>query len=124
APAAAATPAAASPAPGARCAGLLVLAIAIVLLGFGRFARGLLLLVLVRLLFFGGLFSRRRLDLGLDLVAQVELAAGGVLSVWGEVVLLAELAQLRGGDLELVGDPGVGAALAHPGADLVQLWLQ
>src|SRR6185437_7052579 len=24
----------------------------------------------------------------------------------------------------LVGDPGVGATLVHPGADLVQLWLQ
>jgi hypothetical protein len=23
-----------------------------------------------------------------------------------------------------MGDPGVGPALAHPGADLVQLWLQ
>ena len=33
----------------------------------------------------------------------------------------AELAQLRGGDVELVGDPGIGPTLAHPGADLVQL---
>ena len=44
--------------------------------------------------------------------------------VGGEPVLFAELAQLRGADLELVGDPGVGAALAHPGADLVELGLQ
>ena len=46
-------------------------------------------------------------------------AAGGILLVGGEAVLFAELAQLRGADFKLVGDPGVRAALADPGADLV-----
>jgi len=36
-------------------------------------------------------------------------------------MLLAELAELGGADFKLVGDPGVGAALADPGPDLIQL---
>ncbi len=51
--------------------------------------------------------------------SAVELAA--VLLVAFELVAAAKLAQLGGRDLELVGDPGVGATLAHPGADLVEL---
>ena len=78
--------------------------------------------LLVLLLF--GLFGGGSLDLGLDLVAEIDFAAGGVLLVGGEAVLFAELAQLGGADFELVGDPGVRAALADPGADLVELWLQ
>ena len=38
-----------------------------------------------------------------------------------QLVAAAELAQLGGRDVELVGDPGVGAPLAHPGTDLVEL---
>jgi hypothetical protein len=33
----------------------------------------------------------------------------------------AKLAKLRRGDVELVGDPGVGTALPDPGADLIEL---
>jgi carbon storage regulator len=39
-------------------------------------------------------------------------------------VLALERPDVPDGNLELVGDPGVGPALAHPGADLVQLGLQ
>jgi hypothetical protein len=74
----------------------------------------LLFLLLLLLLF----FAQRRLDLGLDLVSELEVAG---LAFGRELVAAAELAQLRGGDVELVGDPGVGAPLANPGADLVQL---
>jgi hypothetical protein len=70
------------------------------------------------------LLGGRGLDLRFDLVAQVAFAGAGVLVVGGKVVLLAELAQLGGADLQLVRDPGVGAPLAHPGADLVELRLQ
>src|SRR6185312_1824763 len=63
-------------------------------------------------------------DLRFDLVPQVDFARPGVLVVGREFVLLAELAQLGGGDFKLVGDPCVRAALVDPGADLVQLWLQ
>ena len=41
-----------------------------------------------------------------------------------ELVLSLEGADVADGDLELVGDPGVGAALPHPGPDLVQLWFE
>src|SRR5262249_51237700 len=63
-----------------------------------------------------GLFLLRRggLDLRFDLVAEVDFAGASVLVVGGEVVLLAELAQLAGADFELVGDPGVGPALVDP----------
>ena len=63
------------------------------------------------------------LDLGLDLVAQVDVGRR-LLALGVEAVAAAEVAQLRGGDLELVGDPGVGPPLADPGADLVELRLQ
>ena len=42
----------------------------------------------------------------------------------GELVLALEAADVADRHVELMGDPGVGAALAHPGADLVQLGLQ
>jgi hypothetical protein len=41
----------------------------------------------------------------------------------GELVLTLEGADVGDGDLELVRDPGVGAPLADPGPDLVQLRL-
>src|SRR4029077_8044635 len=111
--------------PGAGAARLLAVAVG---LGLALFAGWLLLsFVLLGLLLYlllGSLFGRRGLDLCLDLVAEVDLSAAGILAVGGEVVLLAELTQLRGGDFELVGDPSISAALPHPGADLVELWLQ
>src|SRR5206468_5315674 len=71
-----------------------------------------------------GLFGfGRGLDLRFDLVAEVDFAAR-VLLVLSEVVLLAEIAQLLGADLQLVGDPCIGPPLLHPGADLVELRLQ
>ena len=84
------------------------------LFGLGRLCLG-------RLGLGGGLLLLERggLDLGLDLVAEVDLRRVLVLDV--QFVLAAELAQLVGRDLELVRDPGVGPPLAHPGADLVQL---
>ena len=79
-------------------------------------------LVLVALLVgLGGellLLTSRGLDLGLDLVAEVDLAR---LLLGVEFVPAAELAQFGCRNLELVRDPGIGAALAYPGADLVEL---
>jgi hypothetical protein len=85
-------------------------------LGLARALVGRTLLDFVLLV--GG--AQLRLDLGLDLVAQVDVA-GGLLALDVQPVAAAEIAQLRGGHLELMGDPGVGAALADPGADLVEL---
>jgi hypothetical protein len=39
-------------------------------------------------------------------------------------VLALERPDIADGDVELMGDPGVGAALAHPRPDLVELRLQ
>ncbi len=77
----------------------------------------LFLFLFLFLLFLLGL--HRRFDLGLDLIAEVDVV-GGVL-VGGEVVAADEVAELRGRDVQLVGDPGVGAALPDPGTDLVEL---
>jgi carbon storage regulator len=41
-----------------------------------------------------------------------------------ELVIALELAQILHGNLELMGDPGVGPALSHPRPDLIQLWTQ
>ena len=73
------------------------------------------------LLILGGglLLERRPLDLRLDLVAQLEIP--GVLLLGRELVAAPELAQLGGRNVELVRDPGIGAALADPGANLVEL---
>ena len=84
----------------------------------------LFLFVLLVLLLVGGVGrlgggERRGLDLGLDLVTEIVRRVG--LGVGVEIVAAPELAQLRGRDVELVRDPGVGPPLAHPGADLVQL---
>ena len=45
--------------------------------------------------------------------------SGGI--VGHQLVLALEGADVPDGHLELVRDPGVGATLAHPGADLVEL---
>jgi hypothetical protein len=82
APAASATPATAAPAPRARLAvplGFALLFASGLLLRLVVVALGLLRLVLFLLL--GGLFGRRRLDLGLDLVAEIDLDTAGVLAV-------------------------------------------
>ena len=87
-----------------------------------------------------GIRLRFRLALGLErlgdqrivLRAQVGLvrlrARDEVLALAGlgrgELVLALERADITHRDVELVGDPGVGAALAHPRADLVQLGLK
>ena len=113
-----ATAPAAAP-PRARAGPLLaVLRVPLGLLAVLRVALGLLLGLRLRLL--GGC----GLDLRLDLVAEIDFPGAGVILVGGEPVLFAELAQLRGADFELVGDPGVRAALAYPGADLVELGLE
>ncbi len=96
-------------------------------LGVAVLALGLLLGFLLRFLpvfgaVLGGgglLLERRLLDLRLDLVAQLEIP--GVLLLGRKLVAAAELAQLRGGNIELVRDPGIGAALADPGTNLVEL---
>jgi hypothetical protein len=56
-----------------------------------------------------------------DLVVEVDAGRLGRLAVGQEVVLLLEGFDLLDGDLQLVGDPGVCAPLAHPGPDLVQM---
>jgi hypothetical protein len=50
-------------------------------------------------------------------------AVGGLLAAH-QVVLALELLDLLDGDFELMGHPGVGAPLAHPRADLVELGTQ
>ncbi len=98
--------------------------LAVAILG-RRLAVGFLVVLAVavvggRLLVGGKLFlAGRRLDLRLDLVAEVDL--GAVLLLVLELVAAAKLAQLAGRDLELVGNPRIGAPLADPGADLVEL---
>ncbi len=50
-------------------------------------------------------------------------ARRGIL-VADQLVLALELLDLLHRDFELMGDPRVGATLAHPGADLVELWTE
>ena len=108
-----AAPAPAAPATAPRALGVAVRRGPGFLVGF--------LVVRLGLLVLGGglLLERRPLYLGLDLVAQLEVP--GVVLLGRELVAAPELAQLRGGNVELVRDPGVGAALADPGANLVEL---
>ena len=91
--------------------GLLGLGLGELGLGFGRFELG----------------GDQRVVLG----AQVDLlriVAGACalrgLLVADELVLALELLDVADGDLQLVGDPGVGAPLPHPGADLVEVRAQ
>ena len=75
-----------------------------------------------------------RFELGGDksviLGAEIDLLGvvpgGGVRTglLAGQVVLALELLDVADADLELVGDPGVGPTLAHPGADLIQVRTQ
>jgi hypothetical protein len=91
------------------------------------------LLVVGRLLLGAALGLERRGHERVVLGAQVLLdrvgGRGGGLALGlaglgrGELVLALESANIGDGDLELMGDPGVRAALADPGPDLVQLWL-
>ncbi len=62
-----------------------------------------------------------RFDLGFDLVAKIDIEGAFAFIVRREVVLTAELTEFRSTHFELVGDPGVGAALADPGPDLIEL---
>ena len=123
----------AAAAPSAAAAGARARGVVLVVVLGARLARlrGLLLGLRLRALGleFGGL------ELGGDqrvvLGAQVDLlgvvgggrALAGVL-VADQIVLALELLDVAHADLELVGDPGVGAALAHPGADLVEVRAQ
>jgi hypothetical protein len=77
-----------------------------------------ILVLLLGLVLLGGALAHRGLDLDLDLVAQVLLAA---VVLGAELVPAAELPELGGRDLELVGDPGIGTPLADPAANLVEL---
>ena len=66
-------------------------------------------------------------DLRVVLGAQVDLVAGrlgGAVGVRFQTVLALERVDLLDGDLQLVRDPGVGASLSHPPADLVKLRTQ
>src|SRR5262249_33409245 len=104
-----ATPAAATtPSPGPSA--LLLIGLSLALLSLGLFGLSLL--------------GCCCLDLGFDLVAEVDFARAGVFIIRREVVLLAELAKFGRADFKLVGDPGIGPPLSHPGADLVELRLQ
>src|SRR6202167_1266655 len=87
----------------------------------------------LRLLALGLHFGRlqlggdQRVVLGpeIDFVGVVarEDSIGG-LGVADELVLAPELLDVTDGDLELVGNPGVGTALPYPRADLVQVRAQ
>ena len=84
------------------------------------------LLVLLGALGLGGLElgGDQSIILGaqIDLVIEIGADRGAVGLVAGLQMLLAlESLDLLNGDLELVGDPGVGASLADPAADAVQL---
>ena len=60
-----------------------------------------------------------------DLVVEVDLRSVAVVGLGGrQVVVALEGLDLLDGRLELVGDPGVGAALADPAADLIEMWAQ
>ena len=105
---------------GASSSGLaLVLLLALLVRFLFLFLFLFLLLLLLLLLHLGGRSPRLGFDLGLDLVAQVELS--GVLVIGAQLVAPAELAKLGGGHVKLMGDPGVGAPLADLSPDLVQL---
>ena len=74
-----------------------------------------------RLLFFLGLgLTELGLDLRLDLVAEVDVAVR-LLALRGQPVAMTEVAELCGGNADLMGDPGVRPALANLGANLVEL---
>ena len=95
-------------------AGLLALAVVI----------GIALALVGRALFLLGLgLAQLSFDLGLDLVAQVDVG-GGLFALGAELVPLPEITQLGGGNAELVSDPSVGPPLADPGAGLVELGSQ
>ncbi len=79
--------------------------------------------------FFFGLLLRENflsggsgLDFGFDFVPKVYVGGGIRVVVRVEIVLTAELAEFGRTDVKLMGDPGVCATLAHPGADLIELW--
>ena len=65
-------------------------------------------------------------DRGVVLGAEVDLLGGGAgsLAVGLQILLALERLDLLDGDVELVRDPGVGATLSHPPADLVKLRTQ
>src|SRR5271165_3066866 len=118
-----ATAAATTAAAGARSAGLLALLA--------------LLAGLVDVVAFTGLRGCGAGELGLRLgglelggdqsdllgVAGAARAVGRLL-VADELVLALELLDVAHANFELVCDPGVGAALANPGANLVEVWTQ
>ena len=112
APATAAASAAAPPTPGGT---ILVLLVAVAVFRI----RGLLR---------GGLELRRdqRVVLGaqIDLVVEVQARAVGRLAALDKLVLALELLDLLDRHLELMGNPRVGAALADPAADLVEVGTQ
>ena len=131
-------PAAPAPAATAAPGPCTVVVIAFVVLLGLRAARGLLggagLLGLALLLGQALLLGAARglgLELGGDdgvvLGAQVDLLVGvsvaGLAALGGrlELLLALERDDLLDRNLELMGDPGVGAALAHPRADLIEL---
>lgn len=62
-----------------------------------------------------------RFDLGFDLVPKIDLEGAFGVIVRRKVVLTTELTEFRSTHFELVGDPGVGAALTDPGPDLIEL---
>ncbi len=104
--------------------------------------RGLLLAVVLLVLVgraLGGLLGELRLflgapglfglelrgDGGIVLGAEIDLLGGaGAFAVGLELVLALEGLDLLDGHLELVSDPGVGAALTDPPANLIQLRTQ
>jgi hypothetical protein len=111
--AAAAAAAAAAPAPRARP----VLAAVAVPGVVGRLGLLLCLLLVVGL-------GVERVELGRDqlVVLGAQVALLQALAVVGrEAVLALELVDVLDRDLELMRDPGVGAALANPGPDLIEL---
>jgi hypothetical protein len=110
---------AAPPAPSSRLGSRLGLGRLGLGLRLGRFVRWLgfcfglpcLAFVLLKVAVFRGFDARLRSLLG-----------SGRLAV--EALVALELIELLHRDVELVGYPGIGPSLAHPQADLVELWAQ
>lgn len=66
-------------------------------------------------------FSSCGLDLGFNFVAQINLGSTVGIIAGRKVMLASELTEFGSAHFELMGNPGIGAALLDPGTNLVEL---